>query len=53
MNKLTVLLLKHFMYSMKDIDFDWNLLTDSEQEIFENEETFNVVVREAKLQTKS
>ena len=53
MNKLTLLLFKHFMYSMKDIDYDWNLLTDKEQEIFENEATFNIVVRESKIQVKS
>jgi hypothetical protein len=37
---------------MEDIDYDWNLLTDKEQEIFENEETFNIVVRESKIQVK-
>jgi len=52
MNKLTQLLMKHFVYSMNDIDFEWDLLTDSEQEIFETEETFNIVVREVKIQLK-
>lgn len=53
MNKFTKLLAKHFMYSMEDIDYDWNLLTDEEQVIFENEETFNIIVREVKIQIQS
>lgn len=45
MTKLKGLLVEHFMYSMKDIDYDWNLLTDTEQDIFKSEEVFNEVVR--------
>ena len=48
MNKFTRLLVEHFKYSMEDIDYNWDLLTDTEQEIFENEESFNIIVREVK-----
>lgn len=53
MNKLTKLLLNHFIYSMEDIDFDWNLLTEKEKESFENEDTFNTIVTEAKIYRKN
>jgi len=49
MSKLTLLLMEFFILRMKEIDFDWKLLSDDEQELFENEQTFNVIVKEAKI----
>jgi len=46
MTKLETIALKHFQYSLEPIDYNFNLLTESEKKIFENQETLNVIRRE-------
>jgi len=50
MNKFTKILMEVFMNTMASADYDWNLLSDTEQEIFGDEETFNVVLKECRIQ---
>jgi len=42
-NKSLVLLLKYFGYSMKDINFEWDKLTETEREIFTLKENFEEI----------
>jgi hypothetical protein len=42
-NKSLVLLLKYFGYSMKDINFEWDKLTEREREIFTLKENFEEI----------
>jgi hypothetical protein len=42
-NKSLLLLLKYFGYSMKDINFEWDKLTETEREIFTSKENFEEI----------
>jgi hypothetical protein len=48
--KLGTIALKHFKYSFEDINYQFDLLTPAEQEIFENQETLDVIKREINAQ---
>jgi hypothetical protein len=49
MTKLETIALNHFKYSLEPIDYNFNLLTKKEKEIFENQETLNVIRREVEV----
>ena len=40
---IMLILMKHLAYSMRDIDWDWDQLTEDEKEAFESQETFEKI----------
>jgi hypothetical protein len=44
--------MNHFLYSAATADNDWNLLSENEQEIFGDEDTFKTILRECRIQMK-
>jgi hypothetical protein len=49
MKPVVKILLEYFGYTMKDINFNWDGLTDEERIIFISKENFEVIKREYKI----
>jgi hypothetical protein len=49
MTKLEALALKHFEYSLSPIEYKFEFLSKDEKEIFQNQETLDVIKKEIEI----